>query len=139
VAAEARRALEAKVAHLSHPSADSQESRIQTAEEVTSESDDVRREIRLMVQNPIGLHARPAARFVQALQPYQLDRIEISDLTTGGGPVNARSLISVLSLDIRQGHEIRVTASGIDAPAALDALRALAATNFEDREGILPV
>jgi len=127
VVAEARRSLEAKIAQLG------QESRIQAAEDVPGGQPDVRREIRLVIQNQIGLHARPAAKFVQALQPYQLDRIQISNLTTGGGPLNARSLISVLALDVRQGHEIRVTASGPDANAALDALRALVAANFGDQ------
>ena len=131
VVAEARRALEAKAAHLGQASGISQETKILTARDGQGGDAGVQHEIRLLIKNRIGLHARPAALFVQALQPYKLDSIQISNLTAGGGPVNAKSLISLLALDVRQGHEIRVTASGVDAGAAMEALRALAAANFE--------
>ncbi len=92
------------------------------------------RELRLTVRNRLGLHARPAARFVQAAGRYPGADVRLCDLTTGRGPVSAVSINAVATLGVRQGHEILVTASGPDAQAALDALRALADENFGDPE-----
>jgi phosphocarrier protein FPr len=132
VASEALRALTAKITHLRGPvepqpksSSDEQGSGGGTENQLV---------IRLRVQNRVGLHARPAARFVQTLQPFELDNVQVRDLTTGGGPVNARSITSVIALNVRQGHEILVSASGSEAGVALDALCKLVAANFGDQE-----
>jgi phosphocarrier protein HPr len=74
------------------------------------------------VGSATGLHARPAKLFVEAAtqQPVQV-RIRVGDRP----PVPARSLLSVLSLDIRQGTEVTLEAEGAQAEPALDALAAL--------------
>ncbi len=81
-------------------------------------------EILLTLKNALGLHARPAAKFVQAVAGFQSE-IRVRNVTLGKGPVNARSLLGVISLGAVRGHQIAVTASGPDAGPALDALRAL--------------
>ena len=91
-------------------------------------------ELELIVNNALGLHARPAARFVQTAGKFPQETILITNLTSAAGPISAKSINSVITLGVRQGHEIRVTASGPNARAALDAINALAEDNFGDQE-----
>jgi phosphoenolpyruvate-protein phosphotransferase/dihydroxyacetone kinase phosphotransfer subunit len=90
--------------------------------------------IQLTVKNMLGLHARPAARFVQTAGKFPQEAIFVSNLTTKNGPVNAKSINSVITLGVRQGHQIEVAGSGPNAQAALDAIKALAEDNFGDQE-----
>ncbi len=70
----------------------------------------------------VGLHARPAAVFVQAATKAS---VPVRIAKSGGKPVNARSILAVLSLDVRGGEEVVLTAEGDGAEEALDALAAL--------------
>ena len=74
----------------------------------------------LTVADPSGLHARPAARFVQAASRFE-SRIV---LRHGGREADAKSLIALLGLTIRPSSEIVIAAEGSDAEAALEALAA---------------
>ena len=67
----------------------------------------------------VALHARHAAQFVRAAVGFA------SDITVAvnGREANAKSLLDVLALGAEPGTELRLTASGDDAPLALDALR----------------
>lgn len=79
-------------------------------------------ERRVTVQTEVGLHARPAALFVQAATRVP------TDVTVGrpdADPVNAKSILSVLGLDVRHGEEIVIAAEGEDADSALDTLAAM--------------
>lgn len=89
--------------------------------------------LRLTVQNALGLHARPAARFVQTAARYNAD-LRVRNLTTGRGPISAKSINGVTTLGVLRGHEIEVSAAGADATSALDAIQALANNNFGDIE-----
>lgn len=80
--------------------------------------------IDLDVRNPSGLHARPAAVFVRAANAFRAD-IGIENLSAGSSPVNAKSIISVLSLGIRADHRIRITGEGADAETAVAELATL--------------
>ena len=75
-------------------------------------------ERRLVVIDPSGLHARPAARFVQAASRFG-SRIVIRH---GGREADAKSLISLLGLTLRPEAEITLVAEGPDAAAAIAAL-----------------
>ena len=79
---------------------------------------------RVAVAAPEGLHARPAALFVRAA-------VDTGVAVTVGRPdgpsVNARSILAVLSLDVRHGDEVILRADGPDADATLDRLAALLA------------
>ena len=75
-------------------------------------------ELNLIVADPAGLHARPAARFVQAASRFQ-SRIVIRH---GGHEADAKSLIALLGLAIRPSSEIVLVADGPDAEAAITAL-----------------
>jgi multiphosphoryl transfer protein len=89
--------------------------------------------IEVMVSNPHGLHARPSARVVALAQQYEA-MITVENLYTGRGPVAAGSLSAVATLDARQGHRLRVSASGPQAEEALRAVRDLAERGFGDNE-----
>ncbi len=84
----------------------------------------VMREIELVVRNPSGLHARPATLFTGAAAGFTA-RIQVENLDRGKGPVDAKSLLLLLTLGVSSGHRIRVTADGPDADAAVEALVAL--------------
>lgn len=87
-------------------------------------------EIILIVRNRLGLHARPAARFVSTAGRFTAD----VQLIREDRQANAKSINQVATLGVRQGDTITVRASGPDAAAALAALQALADDNFGDRE-----
>jgi phosphocarrier protein len=80
------------------------------------------------VGSKVGLHARPAALFVQAAsrQPVPV-RIGKPD----GDPVDARSILMVLGLDARGGDEVVLSADGDGADAVLDELAALVARDLD--------
>jgi multiphosphoryl transfer protein len=87
-------------------------------------------EAALPVRNAIGLHARPAARFVEVVRGFDA---EVRVAKAGGGePVRATSLTNVVALGARMGDTLLVTASGPQASDALEALRALADEGFGD-------
>jgi phosphotransferase system HPr (HPr) family protein len=77
-------------------------------------------EIRMTVIDESGLHARPEARFVQAASRFA-SRIVIRN---GEREADAKSLISLLGLAVRQSSVIAVAAEGSDADAALASLAA---------------
>ena len=77
-------------------------------------------ELTLIVADPAGLHARPAARFVQAASRFE-SRIV---LRYGGREADAKSLIALLGLTVRPSSEIVIAAEGPDAEAAIAALAA---------------
>ena len=80
--------------------------------------------IDLDVRNPSGLHARPAAVLVRAANTFRAD-IKIENLSAGTTPVNAKSIIGVLSLGIRANQRVRITSEGADAETAVAALATL--------------
>ena len=85
----------------------------------------------LQVRNPSGLHARPAAVFVRAACAFQSD-IRVANVTTGSGPVTAKSIIGVLGLGVQRGHTIRLELEGEDEGAAADTLRSLVEAGLEE-------
>jgi phosphocarrier protein HPr len=88
-------------------------------------------ERRVVIGSKVGLHARPAAMFVQAAAKQP---VKVTIAKTGGDPVDARSILSVLALDARGGDEIVLVAEGDGADQALDELAALVARDL-DSEG----
>jgi phosphocarrier protein len=76
----------------------------------------------VLIASSVGLHARPAALFVQAASRQPL---KVTIAKVGGDPVDARSILSVLALDARNGDEVILSASGEGDEAALTELAAL--------------
>lgn len=83
-------------------------------------------EITLTIQHKVGLHARPAAQFVQTAKKFKSDiRVMHSEREA-----NAKSILNVLTLGAGQGAVITVRAEGEDADQALEALESLVADDF---------
>jgi phosphotransferase system HPr (HPr) family protein len=80
--------------------------------------------IRLTINNPSGLHARPAALFVRTAGAFA-SRISLANVSRGTGPGDAKSILAVLGLGVSSGHEVELTAEGDDADEAIRALREL--------------
>jgi phosphotransferase system HPr (HPr) family protein len=90
--------------------------------------------IRLTINNPSGLHARPAAMFVRSAGAFGAS-IRLSNTSRGTGPADAKSILAVLGLGVSRGHEIELVAEGDDADTALEALRDLIAAGIGEELG----
>jgi phosphocarrier protein FPr len=97
-----------------------------------------KKEIKVTVNNRLGLHARPAAQFVATACRFSA-QIQVKNLTKKTEFVRADSINQVATLGVRQGDELLIAASGVEAEAALKALQTLIANNFgEDDSKITP-
>ena len=87
-------------------------------------------EISFVIKNKVGLHARPASVFVREASKFK------SAITViyGDTRANAKSILNVLTLGASQGAAISIRAEGEDAEAALQALKALNDSNYEEAE-----
>jgi phosphocarrier protein HPr len=85
----------------------------------------------VIVRSRTGLHARPAAMFVRAAtkQPAAV-RIRVGD----GPAVDARSMLSVLSLGAGCGAEVTLQADGDGADEAVDTLAELLSRDLDAEE-----
>jgi phosphocarrier protein HPr len=79
-------------------------------------------ERRAVVGSKVGLHARPAARFVKAAARQA---VKVTVAKAGAEPVDAASILDVLALDVRGGEEVVLAAQGDGAEQALEALVAV--------------
>ena len=73
------------------------------------------------VRHTLGLHARPAGRFVALASRFQAE-IEVTRAGEPGEWVNGRSVLSLLSLAAAFGTRLRVRGVGTDAEKAVAAL-----------------
>ncbi|MDZ7955120.1 phosphoenolpyruvate--protein phosphotransferase [Nostoc sp. DedQUE09] len=124
VMAEARGALLAKATQLGVVTRP-----LSVVTPITTNVESPTREIRLIVSNRLGLHARPAAQFVATAARFQ-SQILVRNLTRNTELVRGDSINQVTTLGVRQGHELLITATGSDADEALAALQGLFANNF---------
>lgn len=82
-----------------------------------------------VLPNPMGLHSRPAALVVKAVGGFDAD-VSIANVTTGAGPASALSMIGLLALGAAGGATVRISASGPEAAAAVEAVRRLVDEGF---------
>ena len=83
---------------------------------------------KVKVASSVGLHARPATLFVQAAAKQP---VKVTIAKAGGDPVDARSVLFVLGLDVRNGDEVTLAAEGDGADAALDELTRVLETDLD--------
>ena len=76
-----------------------------------------------------GLHARPAKLFAQAVKDAG---IPVTIATGGGTPVNAASILGVISLGAEKGDYVTLVADGDTAEAVLDTLAELLTTDHDE-------
>lgn len=82
----------------------------------------------VVIQNQVGLHARPATFFIQKANEFKSSIwVEKEERR-----VNAKSLLGVLSLGIVGGTSIKIIADGSDEKDAVDALVALVESGFTE-------
>ena len=75
-------------------------------------------EKKLIIQNEQGLHARPAAIFVQIANKYESDIV----VKKGGQEVNGKSIMGLLTLAAEKGSRVYIRANGSDAREAMEEL-----------------
>lgn len=81
-----------------------------------------------VINNQVGLHARPATFFIQKANEFKSSIwIEKEDRR-----VNAKSLLGVLSLGIVKGTAVNLIADGVDEANAIDTLTELIASDFTE-------
>ena len=73
---------------------------------------------KFLISNESGLHARPVSDLVRCAMRFKR---EITILANGK-KCSAVSIMDIMTADIRKGAEISVTAEGVDADKALDAI-----------------
>ncbi len=96
---------------------------------VNTQSGDQTVERNLVVQNKMGIHARPAAMIVRVSNKYQCDIKFEKD----GDQVNGKSIMGLMMLAAGHGSTIKAIASGGDANNVLDDLEQLFASKFDEK------
>lgn len=79
------------------------------------------RSIELVLRNPSGLHARPATLFTEAAGRFA-SKVTVENISRGKGPVDAKSMLLLLTAGVSRDHRIRLVTDGPDEDAAIDAL-----------------
>lgn len=87
-------------------------------------------EATVVLRNASGLHARPAKVFATSAATSSADVV----LVKGGKEVNAKSVLSVLTLDCHQGDEIIIRTSGESADETLASLIGLVESGMGEAE-----
>ena len=73
------------------------------------------------IKNAHGLHARPGAMLVAEAKKFE-STIRVSNLDGDGKEVNAKSLMKVIALGVKHGHQLQFVAEGEDAAQALESI-----------------
>ncbi len=91
-----------------------------------SEENILKIEKEIEIKNELGLHARPAAMFVQAANRFSAKVHVMKD----GETINGKSIMGVMMLAAAKGTKIKVIAEGEDAQKAIDELGQLFINKF---------
>lgn len=97
------------------------------AGEDTRDTGGVTREF--VIRNALGLHARPAARFVAAMNAFPGD-IRLTNVTKGKREVNAKSINGIMLSEVTGGDTVSVVAAAGEAEAVFASIDRLIETNF---------
>jgi len=84
----------------------------------------------ITIINKLGLHARAAAKFVQAAARFDCD----INITHNGKKVNGKSIMGIMMLAASKGSHIEITTAGADEEAALASLEQLIMDRFGEEE-----
>ena len=84
------------------------------------------KEFKHVIQDPMGLHARPAGMMVKAVAGYA-SKITITAPT---GTADAKRLMGIMRLAAKQGMELTVTVEGADEEKAAAELQAFMTANL---------
>ncbi|MGR5347055.1 fused PTS fructose transporter subunit IIA/HPr protein [Vibrio mediterranei] len=92
-----------------------------TGEDIATETETDGNVAVFKIKNSHGLHARPGAMLVAEAKKFE-SAIKVSNLNGDGKAVNAKSLMKVIALGVKHGHELQFTAEGPDAAQALQSI-----------------
>ena len=76
------------------------------------------------VSDPRGLHLRSGRDVVRTASQFQA-QITAANLSRNSNAVDLKSILQLMQLQARQGHDLQLAASGPDADAAIEALSSL--------------
>lgn len=83
-----------------------------------------------MIVNPLGMHARPAAEFVKVANRFRSKiAVRKDDVTVDG-----KSIMGVMMLAAERGSSLTISAEGVDAEQAVEALLQLVADGFYEMD-----
>lgn len=85
-------------------------------------------EKKIVIKNKLGLHARPAAIFVQIANKFDCD----ISVKLGNQKINGKSILGILMLAADKGSRILLKAEGPDSEAAITELEKLLSGQFDD-------
>lgn len=85
----------------------------------------------LKIVNKKGLHARPAAKFVQIVEQYDA-QVRVTGKTEE--TIDGSSILDLLTLSASPGSSITVEATGNEAAAVLDALDKFVSSGFGEQD-----
>ena len=80
------------------------------------------------IKNPEGMHARPADLFAKCAGQF---RSAVTVSKPGIDPVDAKSILSLLTLGAAQGTQLTIEAKGVDAQTAVKQLEKLVGSDFD--------
>lgn len=84
----------------------------------------------ITIINKLGLHARAAAKFVQAAARFDCE----INITHNGKKVNGKSIMGIMMLAASKGSNIEIVTSGTDEETALASLEQLIMDRFGEEE-----
>jgi phosphocarrier protein HPr len=91
-------------------------------------------ERKIVIKNASGLHARPAAIFVQIANKYDCD----ISVKKGNQKINGKSIMGIMMLAAEMGSKIMIVAEGDDAEQAVEELERLLLSdsleNFDEKK-----
>ena len=82
----------------------------------------------VVIKNKQGLHARPAALFVQIANKFDSDVM----VSKGKAKVNGKSIMGIMMLEAGRGAKVTITTKGEDAQQAITELENLLLSDIED-------
>ena len=82
----------------------------------------------VVVNNKLGIHARPASLFVKTASRYHSNIYVEKD----GERVNGKSIMGLMMLAAGRGSRLKIVAEGPDAPKAMNELEELIKRNFDE-------
>jgi len=82
------------------------------------------------IRNKLGLHARAAVKFVNLANRFGAS----VKIVKGGGEIDGKSILGILTLAATRGTSIRLVIAGRDEEAAMAALAELIANRFDEKE-----
>jgi PTS hybrid protein len=127
VAAEALRGLAAKQEHIDDVSS----SHAETSAGDATPAVEAEASAEVEIVNDQGIHARPAAKLVTMVSQFDAD-VTISNRTRQTGPVDADSVIMLVTLNGQKGDLLHVAATGPAAAAAVDGVVGFVADGMGD-------